>query len=115
MEVTVKEWISFEEADQYTENDAGGIGGWIKGQNFDEYLTKYNSAYHPYLKAIRNSVVENGLKLTGADHQEAHNGVPLFSDDTVSTFSFRAWGDLMAAIWNSEEPGATYQYMDFYM
>ena len=40
---------------------------------------------------------------------------PVFDDGTVGSFSFRAWGDLMAAIWNTEENTNKYSYMDFYM
>ena len=40
--------------------------------------------------------------------------MPLFSDGKVATFSFRGWGDLMAAIW-SEAEDKDYGYMDFYM
>jgi hypothetical protein len=32
----------------------------------------------------------------------------------VATFSYRGWGDIMAAIW-SEEENKDYNYMDFYM
>ncbi len=38
----------------------------------------------------------------------------MFNDGTAGMFSFRAWGDLMAAIW-AEHENRDYGYMDFYM
>lgn len=114
-DITVVDWIDYPKNGEYPENDAGGLGGWIHGENFDEYLSAYDPDVHPYLKAIRDDVVAKGLRLTGEQHQHRPNGVPLFSDGTVSTFSYRAWGDLMAAIWNSAENTDQYEYMSFYM
>lgn len=115
MEITVKDWIPFKDADKYTDNGAGSMGGWVNGENFDEFKAELPEELHPYYDAIRKSVVEQHLRLTGEHHQYGDAGVPLFSDDTVSTFSYRGWGDIMAAIWNSEEPEKKYSYMHFYM
>jgi hypothetical protein len=46
--------------------------------------------------------------------QREVEGVPVFEDETISTFSYRAWGDLLSAIW-SEEENKDYNYMAFYM
>ena len=40
-------------------------------------------------------------------------GTPLFSDGTIGLFSFRAWGDLMAAISQSVD-GKPRSYMSWY-
>ena len=48
------------------------------------------------------------------EHQNDDHGVPKSDDDTVGLFSFRSWGDLMAAIW-SEEEDKDYDYLNFYM
>jgi hypothetical protein len=40
--------------------------------------------------------------------------VPVFDDGAIATFSFRAWGDLMAAIW-ADTDGRRHGYMDYYM
>jgi hypothetical protein len=40
---------------------------------------------------------------------------PVFDDGTVGGFSFRAWGDLLAAVWNTAEGTTKYSYMSFYM
>lgn len=113
--IEVKEWITYPKEDEYPENEAGGLGGWVNGEKFEEYITQYDTVAHPYLEAIRKDVIAKGLRLTGEQHQHQPNGVPLFTDGTVSTFSYRGWGDLMAAIWNSEENTDKYRYMDFYM
>jgi hypothetical protein len=113
--IEVVDWIDYPKKGEYPENNAGGLGGWVDGESFEEYLEEYGSSVHPYLEAIRKDVVAKSLRLTGEQHQHHPNGVPLFNDGTVSLFSYRAWGDLMAAIWNSEEKTDQYQYMDFYM
>jgi len=64
-----------------------------------------------YIEVIRKEVLKHKLRWTGAEHQAI--GIPKFSDGTVGVFSYRAWGDLMAAIW-SEEEDKDYSYMDFY-
>ena len=124
----VKEWISYKKAKKYKES-VSGFGGFFNfqpgktneedqetGMRWKDYLNMagYNEESYPYLNAIKKSVIENDLKLTGEQHQYSKNGVPLFEDDTVASFSWRAWGDLMAAIWSDEED-KDYCYMDFYM
>jgi len=80
----------------------------------EDYIENWDHEVTPYLEAIRRSVIKNGFRLTGEDHQYRDCGVPLFEDLTIAEFSFRAWGDLMAAIW-AEEENKDYHYMDFYM
>ena len=116
----VKDWISHEEAerDKYEEAPCGTFGGWF---NFDEkdlrwkdYLAIWEPQVVPYIEAIRESVIRKGLRLTGEQHQYSSRGVPMFEDNTVGMYTYRGWGDLMAAIW-SEEEDKDYNYMDFYM
>lgn len=57
---------------------------------------------------------ELGIREGGDWHQSDACGCPVFSDGTTALFSYRAWGDIMAAIW-SEHDGKDYGYMDFYM
>jgi len=95
----------------------GGFGGWFnwgnnKDQRWQDYIKVYHDDQKPYLETIRKEIVKNKFRFGGDRHQE--NMIPLFSDDTVGCFSYRAWGDLMAAIW-SEEENKDYSYMDFYM
>lgn len=113
----VKEWIAYDEVGD-REDIVAWLGGWFnwerKGNRWKDYLSEYDPIAHPYLEAIRESVLEHGLRFGGDVHQQHPEGVPLFEDNMVATFSYRAWGDLMAAIW-SEAHDTDYTYMTFYM
>ncbi len=65
-----------------------------------------------YIEALRKKIIADNIKCAGDIHQDKM--VPLFNDNTVGLFSWRAWGDLMAAIW-SEEENKDYCYLQFYM
>ena len=109
----VKEWISYNDARNYTDS-IGGMGGFFSnGMRWSNYIERIADDYKPYYEAVRADVIEKKIRLTGDRHQYGDAGVPLFEDDTVGTFSYRAWGDLMAAIW-SEHENKDYSYMDFY-
>jgi len=118
MKIYVKKWIHYGTASNFPEAPCGGLGGWFnfneRGQRWKDYKEAFKKITHPYIEAIRKSVIDNHLKITGQEHQYSDHGVPLFSDGRASTFSYRAWGDIMAAIW-SEEENKDYSYMDFYM
>lgn len=119
----VADWISWHEA-QEKEEAIGGMGGFFNaglihpsqkdevGMRWDDYINVWEDEAKPYAEAIREEVLEHGLKITGQGHQVSN--VPLFDDGKVGCFSYRAWGDIMAAIW-SEEEDKDYSYMDFYM
>jgi len=108
----VIEWLDADEAKD-KEESCGGMGGFFsEGMRWDDYLADISAQHILYIEAIRTSVIEHKLKIGGDGHQE--NWIPLFEDGTIGSFSFRAWGDLMAAIWSTEE-NKDYQYMDFYM
>lgn len=79
-----------------------------------DYLQSHHEDGHPYLEAVRAAVLQLRLRRGGDWHQTDERGAPVFSDGTAATFSFRAWGDLLAAVW-SEAEGKDYSYMDFYM
>lgn len=110
----VVKMISFEDAEGRVES-LGGLGGFFsKGMRWRDYISCFSEKIGEYAEAFRQYVLENEIKHGGDWHQSNEEGVPLFSDGTVGTFSYRAWGDIMAAIW-SEEEGVDYEYMDFYM
>jgi len=89
----VAKWMSFDDVDRLGEvRDIGGWGGMM----------------------TKEAIVARGLRRGGDWHQSAPDGVPVFDDGAVGTFSCRAWGDLMAAVWSGED-GRGYGYMDFYM
>lgn len=113
----VERWIPYAEVDVFPSAPFGGLGGWFgfDGPNtWQDYLDAWGPAAHPYIEAVRDSVVHGKIRRGGDWHQSDNDGVPVFSDGTAATFSYRAWGDLMAAIWTRED-GKPYSYMDFYM
>ena len=67
-----------------------------------------------YEAAIKEAVIREGVRMNGDQHQNAPNGIPVFSDGTYALYSMRAWGGLMAEVW-SEIDGKNYSYLDFYM
>jgi len=79
-----------------------------------EYVRVMELERSEHVVALRAAILERQLREGGDWHQSAEDGVPFFSDGTAATYSFRAWGDLLAAIW-SEAENKDYGYMDFYM
>lgn len=110
----VIKWISYEEAIKMPNSGIGGSGGWFQHRmRWRHYLEKFTVEGLPYVEALRASIIEQGLKYTGHEHQNEPDGVPVFETGEVATYTFRAWGDLMAAVWSTEEE-KDYNYMDFY-
>jgi len=119
--ITVERWISPVEAEGKPEH-FGGIGGWFgvdrdtlsrkKSMRWKDYVEALDASVHPYAEALRSALLVRG-RITGDDHQSANDGVPMFSDGSVATFSLRGWGDLLAAVY-SERDNKDYCYMDFY-
>lgn len=109
-------WRQFEKTDNMPVS-IGGMGGWFgfkkKGQRWKDYIEAIKPEAVPYAEAMKESVIKNNIKYTGSDHQKQENGVPVFDDETIGSFSFRAWGDIMAAIWSDVEK-KDYSYTDFY-
>jgi hypothetical protein len=116
----VIDWISYGEADK-REASVSGLGGWFGyGQGtwdapdrWADYLARWDPSTRPYLEALRADVLASDRFICGNEHQYAADGVPLFDDGTVASLSFRAWGDLMAAI-ATEKDGQNHNYLEFY-
>lgn len=120
----ITEWISNERAEPLTQS-FGGLGGWFgfsasvdggdETHTWADYLAEVcaDDVARSRAEALREAIVERRLWEDGCWHQEADDGVPMFDDGTVATFSFRAWGDLLAAVW-TEQLGRQFCYMDFY-
>lgn len=114
--IRVVDWIDYDEADDKPES-IGGLGGWFgfdQPNTWDDYIAIWNDEAKPYAEAIKDDVLASGRFIGGDEHQNADDGVPLFSDGTIGSFSFRGWGDLMAAI-ATLKTGKPHNYMDFYM
>jgi len=94
MDIIVKEWVSHNEAEIYTVSCGGVSGGWFnrsnEGHRWKDYIKTFDDNVKLYLEAIRKEVIDNNLKFGGNTHREEMT--PLFSDDTIGRFSYRAWG-----------------------
>lgn len=109
-DIKVVDWISLE--DGGTTISLGGLGGFFEnGMRWDNYIEIVKDS--PHLTALREEIIRKGLKENGGWHQYNEAGVPLFSDGSIASYSMRGWGDLLAAIWSTEE-STDYNYMDFY-
>lgn len=111
-QIFVKKWIAWDSA---LENaDIGMMGGYVKkGMRWPDYERLLQREHKRYFEALRKEIIKKEIKITGDQHQRLPDGAPLFNDGTVGRFSYRAWGDLMAAIWSTEE-NKDYEFMDFY-
>jgi len=107
-------WIDYDEIEDGFDESFGGFGGFFqKGMRWADYVDYWDDEDLVYAQALRRAIVERSIKSTGSDHQTGSELVPVFDDGTYASFTFRAWGDLLAAIWSDEE-GRDYNYMDFY-
>ena len=116
MSIEVVEFVDLDEVDgKIRENELSTMGGFfLHGMRWKDYLNFLsNDKTKEYAEALRKYIVEHNIRINGQEHQYSESGVPLFSDNTIAVFSFRGWGDIMAAIW-SEEEDMDYCYMDFY-
>jgi len=105
-------WVSYGSVELL---DLPDLGGWIeRGQRWSDYIDDIEAAKTPYFEALRQAILERGLRRGGDWHQNSAAGVPVFDDGSVATFTYRSWGDLLAAIW-ADADGLDYSYVDFYM
>ena len=110
------QFITYNEASDKEEIGIGGMGGFFEaGMRWEDYIKVFIPDVHDTLNQLRSAIIENNIRCTGDQHQYSnYESVPLFPNGKVATYSYRAWGDLMAAVWSSEE-NKDYSYMSFYM
>lgn len=87
------------------------IYGGFKGEmNWDYYLTGFEASLHPTLEAIKECVIIFGEDLFTDFKNPRFSEIYFFLIDNASavSFTFRSWGDFMAAI----NGGGTYK--EFY-
>ena len=100
------------------------MGGWFNAQmihkpdnedipfhTWEDFIEGMDEETKAYAEAFKAYILEKNIKECAPWHQRI--GVPLFEDNTYSTFSYRAWGDIMAAIYTTEEEPLN--YMEYYM
>jgi hypothetical protein len=108
-------FATFDQVKGLEENGIGGMGGWFDIDNtWEEYLDMFTEEGQEIVKKLREAIVEKKIKCTGQEHQYGAASCPVFPDGTTATYSYRSWGDLMAAIWSVEDK-KKYSYMHFYM
>lgn len=106
--IKVIKWVDRLDDDQKI--SCGGLGGFVNGHKWEDYLKQFSEETHVYLNALKDEIIENEIRTTGETKKS-----PIFNDNSGGSFSWRAWGDLMAAIYNTKENTTKYGYMDFYM
>jgi hypothetical protein len=79
-----------------------------------DFIGQYHAEWHQHLEAIRHSIIEQQVWAGGDWHQYSPNGVPVLSDGHFLALSWRGWGELLAAVWNTKL-GQQFTYIDFYM
>ena len=79
------------------------------------YISLYTPEEAPYIEALREEVLRLGVMESGYWHQNSDEGVPVAEDGTVVCGGMRAWGSLLAAVWNSALACGElrYSYVDF--
>jgi len=113
MSIIITKWTTWDDTLTVEESNViGALGGFFKeGMRWKDYIDRQPQDWWVYLEAIRAEVIAKNHRFCGDIHQQMR--IPVFSDGKVGRFSYRAWGDLMAAIW-AEAENNNYRYMDFY-
>jgi hypothetical protein len=114
-------FVSYKEAEGMPESSLYPLGGFFKdGMRLKNYIDAFflksdKPKNYCRLMSLFYAITENNIRCTGDRHQsDLVESCPVFEDGTCATYSYRAWGDLMAAVW-SEYENKDYSYMDFYM
>ena len=85
------------------------IGGFFdRGMRWPHYRERW---YAGRIDDVRTFIVENKIRVCGDYMEERHI---LLDSGERWFFSMRAWGDLMAAVWSTEED-KDFHYIDFYV
>lgn len=114
----MKEIIKFirrDEVGEREDNGLGGLGGWFgEEHSWQDYEEQYNEVGRPLIIELRDKLISHGISCTGQQMQEYAKCIPVWEDGTVTLYSWRGWGDLMAAVANFQD-GQPHCYMEFYM
>lgn len=115
--IFVKKWVKISEFKDFSGFDIMFIqsGGVVeRGYRWVHYISLVEEWQRPYMEAVREEIIRKGIKWTGKEMQENPKGAPVFNNGKLGLFTWRAWGDLMAATW-AERENTDYSYIDFYM
>lgn len=107
---TIVDWISFAETEGKPEAECSSCGGISAELTRADYIDGMRDEARAYVEAIWQHFDEHGA-FGGFTHQESR--CPVFDDGMVATYSYRGWGDVVAAWWNSRHPEAPTDYAWF--
>lgn len=108
-------WQSYDSTADLPGFNLSDFGSGNKNEpNWPAHIAEYPAEWHPHLEAIRQAILTTKVWAGGDWHQYSAHGVPVLSDGHFMSCSWRDWGGLLAAVWNSEL-GERFTYMDFYM
>src|SRR5882672_12317810 len=103
-----KQWTSNREI-----RDIISGGFFERGMRWKDYIDDYLEEDREMFESLRQEIVKNHIKITGEVMQYRGCYIAEFNNGTLISFTWRAWGDLMAAVW-SEHENKDYSYMSFY-
>lgn len=111
----VHEFISSNDVGDRKDNGLGGLGGWFQnGHTWQDYENQFTDEGKVLVRELRDKIISHGIACTGEQMDSGARCIPLWDDNTVTGYSWRAWGDLMAAVHNFID-GKPHNYMEFYM
>jgi len=121
-EIKFDRWVSWHEGDSLDKAPIGGMGGWFNSNLvhkpkeptthvWKDYIDTFKGECHLYLQALKEEILRCDYQITGEQHQAGY--VPVFSDGKAGLFTYRGWGDFMAAIYSTKEKPLS--YMEYYM
>ncbi len=82
-------WLAYASIEMRDCVDVGSWGGSVnKGDCWNDYIASTDQKRVPYYEALRAEILRIGLRRGGDWHQSAPDGVPVFDDGALATFSF---------------------------
>jgi hypothetical protein len=99
-------WLNNVEAKEYKQNIITG-GFFDIGMRWNDYLKRCN-IQKDKAEFLRSYIFKNDIKQINRGDTVS----PLFEDNIVLSFTDRAWADLLAAVWSSEDT-MDYNYILF--
>lgn len=89
----------------------------------EEYIARRMEIYDTYEEAKKEKerilkvfkFLDENIEYIGITGEELQDKYNYFNDEVTFGFSWRGWGGLMAAFFNSSIGKRKYCYMDFYM
>jgi hypothetical protein len=82
-------WVSTASIENKDLVDIGGWGGFFqRGDDWSAYIANIDKQFAPHHESLRLAIIAKGLRRGDDWHQNSQDGVPVFDDGAVGTFSF---------------------------